>query len=60
MTRDKEIYARALRLMELLGRRLRTGRITSAAFRSRENTLINAHYRAQHRAGATDYPKGGI
>ncbi len=57
MTRDPSIYARAARLLERLYRHARKWRMTNEEFQKRENRLILAHYRAQHSAGATDYPK---
>lgn len=55
MTRDKQLYGRALRLSELAARRFRMGRMTRGEYAARQTTISHAHYRAQHRAGATDY-----
>ena len=56
MDRNMVIYGRAGRLMDILARRFRMGRVTDAQYMSRRERISLAHYRAQHRAGATDYP----
>jgi hypothetical protein len=57
MSRDKGLYGRALRLVEVLARRLRLGRISAATYAARKRRIGLAHYRVQHAAGATDYCK---
>jgi hypothetical protein len=56
MTRDLTIYGRALRLSELVARQWRMGRKSRDEYRARQAAISRAHYRAQHKAGATDYP----
>jgi hypothetical protein len=56
MTRDEAIYARYLQKIELLQRGFRLNRIGQDQYRIRMQHLSASHYKAQHKAGATDYP----
>jgi hypothetical protein len=56
MKRDKELYGRASRLLEISRRHYRQGRVTSLERTMRQQWIIRAHYKAQHEAGASDYP----